>query len=103
MSDTIDLGDDGCATFRVGQAEARVDLFCARDRLLDHHEKSKGLPREDYYRGVAEVAASLGLPTLSFKQAYAFEKAVFAACEEAKKNGGGPAASPASTASTPGA
>lgn len=101
MSDAIDLGDDGRAAVTVGAESVTVDLFLARDRLLDYHEANKQKGREEYHRGLVEVAEGLGLPRLTFKQANRFALAVYEACDEAKKNGAAPAESPASTTSTP--
>lgn len=104
MAQDIDLGDDdGFVTVRVGGDERRIDLFEASGKLASHYQRFKDSPDEEYGAGLLAVLAGLGLPPCSQKMARRLADEVFRRVGELTKKNGGPAGSPGSTGSTPGA
>jgi hypothetical protein len=100
----IDLGeDDGLIDVTVSGISVRIDVWKARARLAENHNKHKGAGDEIYLDGVIEVMASFDLPRVSHRLAQKFAEAIYARAEQLKKTPSLSADSHASTGSIPAA
>jgi hypothetical protein len=104
----LEFEDDGFLVVKVGEADARVDLYAAFNRLVEiggKYPSDEDGPKDEEARKAharleetVELMVSLGLPRVSHRAAVAFTNGIMAAVGALEKKD----QSPGSAAPTPG-